>query len=193
MDFYLEEPPTYYSTINGYDVATPAGTVAKGSRLAIKIDPAAPKAGQLTAEVIHQGTASEVRGTILVPPYATPLDTAADTKAWWQSHRPIIAQTAALGPMDPRQRFDPLWKKNGSTDTTESKTQPSGTTQVVTQWPEPTFNGFRFVQVQGNVIHKVRYITLAELRALNFRLPWEVIRALPFPVMPRPVLGAATA
>jgi hypothetical protein len=95
--------------------------------------------------------------------------------------------------MDPRQRFDPLWKKNGSTDTTESKTQPSGTTQVVTQWPEPTFNGFRFVQVQGNVIHKVRYITLAELRALNFRLPWEVIRALPFPVMPRPVLGAATA
>jgi hypothetical protein len=192
MDFYLEEPATYYSTINGYDVATPAGTVPKGSRLAIKIDPHAPAAGHLTAEVIHQGAASEVRGTIAAPPYATPLDTAADTKAWWEAHRPILAQTAALGPIDPRQRFDPLWKKNGSSDTVEAKTQPSGTTQVVTQWPEPTFNGFRLVQVQGNVIHKVRYITLAELRRLNFRLPWEVTRILPFPVTPIRAVTAAT-
>src|SRR5262245_58516424 len=52
MDFYLESPSTYYSTKNDFDLATAAGTVAKGSRLSIKIDPAAPRTGSLTAEVL---------------------------------------------------------------------------------------------------------------------------------------------
>jgi hypothetical protein len=42
----------------------------------------------------------------------------------------------------------------------------------MTTSPEPTFNGFRFIQVEGNVIRKVRYINLADLRAADFKLPW---------------------
>ena len=65
----------------------------------------------------------------------------------------------------------------------ESKTEPKpkGTVeekitvkQLMTQYPDPTFNGFRLVQVNNNMIAKVRYITLAELRAANFVLPWGI-------------------
>ncbi len=191
MDFYLEEPTTYYGTTTGFDIKIGADTIPKGSRLAIHIDPTAPATGRIAAARVHQGSISEVRGSISLPPYASPLDSAADPKKWWEDHRPIVAQTAALGPIDPVQRFDPQWEITYAfpgtlippkTVSIESKTQPApkalpGETitvkQVMTQYPDPTFNGFRFVQVQGNVIHKVRYINLAELRASNFKLPWE--------------------
>jgi len=202
MDFYMESPSTYYSTNNDFDLETGAGTIAKGARLAIRIDPAAPRTGSLTAEVVHQGSLSEVRGTIAVPPYPNTLENSTDPKQWWLDHRPIIAQTAALGPIDPRQRFDPRWEVSyvfktnpdagvglGSIApppiflTVESKTKPDPkassageditVTQLVTQYPEPTFNGFRLVQVKNNVIDKVRYVGLAELRAANFHMPWE--------------------
>jgi LGFP repeat-containing protein/calcineurin-like phosphoesterase family protein len=191
MDFYMESPSTYYSTNNDFDIENSSGKIAKGSRLAIRIDSSAPKTGSVTAQVVRQGSLSEVRGTISLPPYPTPLETASDPKQWWLDHRPIIAQTAALGPIDPRQRFDPRWEIvttfPGSpiapiTLTVESKTEPKpkGTVeekitvqQLMTQYPDPTFNGFRLVQVNNNMIAKVRYITLAELRAANFVLPWE--------------------
>ena len=173
MDFYLEEPSTYYSTTNGYDCQADGLTIPANSRLAVKIDASAPQGCKLNAVTVHGNGASEVRGVVTTPPYATPLDTATDPKQWWKDHRPIIAQTAALGPVDPRQRFDPMWRKSGTSDVTEAHTQPADTTRIVDQWPDPTFNGFRLVQVKGNVINKVRYITLADLRKANFNLPWE--------------------
>jgi hypothetical protein len=190
MDFYLESPANYYSTQTGTDLKVDGNTVPKGSRLAIKIQPGAPAAGTLSSTVVHQGTLSEVRGSIALPPYAATLDAAADPKQWWLDHRPIVAQTAALGPIDPVQRFDPQWSITYKlppplqpiTVSIESKTKPvpkvepgqqATVTQTMTQYPDPTFNGFRFIQVQANVIHKVRYVTLAELRALHFQLPWE--------------------
>jgi LGFP repeat/Calcineurin-like phosphoesterase len=191
MDFYMESPTTYYGTNNDFDLSTSAGTVAKGARLAIKIDRAAPKTGSVSGEVVHQGALSEIRGTVSCPPYPSTLEDSSDPKQWWLDHRPIIAQTAALGPIDPRQRFDPSWEIRYTfgnsilqpiTIDVESKTQPKpkvevGETatvrQLMTTHPDPTFNGFRLVQVKNNVIDKVRYITLAELRAANFVLPWE--------------------
>jgi hypothetical protein len=181
----MESPSTYYSTNNDFDIETSSGKIAKGSRLAIRIDSSAPKTGSVTAQVVRQGSLSEVRGTISLPPYPTPLETASDPKQWWLDHRPIIAQTAALGPIDPRWEIVTTFPGSPIapiTLTVESKTEPKpkGTVeekitvqQLMTQYPDPTFNGFRLVQVNNNMIAKVRYITLAELRAANFVLPWE--------------------
>lgn len=37
-----------------------------------------------------------------------------------------------------------------------------------------TFQGFRLIAVNNNVISKIRYVTLRELRRNNFRMPWEI-------------------
>jgi len=37
---------------------------------------------------------------VQVPPYANPLSEAADTSRWWAEHRPLVLQTASLGPLD---------------------------------------------------------------------------------------------
>jgi hypothetical protein len=34
-----------------------------------------------------------------VPPYANPLNSAPDPRAWWEQHRPLVLQTGALGPL----------------------------------------------------------------------------------------------
>lgn len=221
MDFYMESPSTYYSTTAPRDFSDGTNTLVKGQPIAIKIDPAAPATGTFTTVIAQentpQGLLSEVRGTMALPPYSDTLDATKDPETWWQNHRPIIAQTSALGPIDPRQRFDPRWEVTvtstqpnaGGTHpagalpppplvfTVESKTQPQyqptigesiTVRRIMTAHPEPTFNGFRFIQVENNVIQKVRYINLADLRAANFKLPWEPphqpIRPGPLPVGP---------
>lgn len=187
MDFYLESPSTYYSTHNDFDARSGPDTVANGARLAIKIDSAAPRTGSVTVVRSHLGSVAEDWSTISVPPYPDTLAASTNPKQWWLNHRPIIAQTAALGPIDPRQRFDPMWEIHlinqsgvSAVVTRESKGKPTPqlgeiftSVAPAPMRPEPTFNGFRLVQVKNNVIDKVRYITLAELRASNFVLQWE--------------------
>lgn len=199
MDFYMESPSTYYSTTAPVDLNDGHNTLKKGQPVAIKIVPGAPNGGTFTSviatESTPQGTLSEIRGTMSLPPYPDTLDATKDAKTWWQNHRPIVAQTAALGPIDPRQRFDPRWEvtytfppKRGVppvppvTVTVEARDQPNPqpfqgevitVRRLMTATPDPTFNGFRFIQIEGNVIQKVRYINLADLRAANFKLPWE--------------------
>jgi hypothetical protein len=211
MDFYMESPSTYYSTTAPKDFSDGHNTLKKGEPIAIKIDPAAPATGSFSTTIAQentpQGPLSEVRGTMSLPPYSDTLDATKDPKTWWQNHRPIVAQTAALGPIDPRQRFDPRWEVTytflpGSpfagqppiTVTVESKTQPKPSVlpeevvavrRIMTAHPDPTFNGFRFIQVEGNIIQKGRYINLADLRAANFTLPWEPIRT--GPIRPDPI------
>ncbi len=200
MDFYMESPSTYYSTTAPADFSDGHNILKKGEPIAIKIDSAAPATGTFSASVAQentpQGVLSEVRGTMSLPPYHDTLDATKDHKTWWQNHRPIVAQTSALGPIDPRQRFDPRWQvtyhlapqgnfpPSSITAVVESKTQPKSkvgsstivtTQRLMTEHPEPTFNGFRFIRVEGNVIQKVRYINLADLRAANFKLPWEPV------------------
>src|SRR4029077_3745260 len=38
-----------------------------------------------------------------VPPYADPLSSAPNPRAWWDEHRPLVLQTGALGPVESRQ------------------------------------------------------------------------------------------
>ena len=106
-------------------------------------------------------TLSEVRGTMAVPPYPDTLENSSNPKQWWADHRPIIAQTAALGPIDPRQRFNSRWEVRYSfgnsspvppiTYTLETKTRPATptppvgatatVTQLMTQYPNRPLTG----------------------------------------------------
>lgn len=88
-----------------------------------------------------------------VPRNAQTLNEAVDVGTWWDAHRPLLLQTAALGPIDQSQRLD------------RSKSQPPR--------PNPTFRGFRFISVENNAMTKIRYVRLPELQSRNFRLDWE--------------------
>ncbi|MBK7391652.1 MAG: hypothetical protein IPI23_22040 [Bacteroidetes bacterium] len=71
---------------------------------------------------------------------------------WWNQHRPIIVQTAALGPIEANNRKD---------------------VSVNPGRPGPAFRGFRYIKINNNVISKMHYVTMAELYSNNFRMPWE--------------------
>jgi len=89
-----------------------------------------------------------------VPPYANSLDKVADRKQfksdWWTSHRPLIVETAALGPLDQRQRIVVKSKK-----------------------PSVSFQGFRYFRVKQDEIFDSHYVVLDELRRRDFEMPWE--------------------
>ena len=72
---------------------------------------------------------------------------------WWQHHSPIVVETAGLGPMEVSTRASTEAEKRN--------------------FPGAYFQGFRFIQVTNNVISKIRYVRLAELRQNNFKMPWE--------------------
>jgi hypothetical protein len=130
MDFYSENPPAYYSTVCNVEVHSQHGVLRKGDQIHIEVEEKAqPGAAPKPAQSGH--------GRLAVPPYATPLNSAADPRAWWEQHRPLVMQTAALGPIDTNQRAEV---------------------------PNASFQGFRVLSVQGNTISKISYVTLAELR-----------------------------
>jgi hypothetical protein len=106
------------------------------------------------------------------------------------NHRPLVLQTSSLGPIDRRQRFDPRWRVTrkfqvgGSGEYVQVKTyetvrSPVAPAYNVTveslppQEPDVALQGFRLIQVRDNVIARIRYITLAELRQRAFVMPWE--------------------
>ena len=67
-----------------------------------------------------------------VPPYAQPLSKATDIPGWWSRHRPLILETAAVGP-------------------TESNTRG-------TELPGPSFQGYRVIQVAGRHIVSIHHV-----------------------------------
>ena len=90
--------------------------------------------------------------TIAVPPYHDPLNSAGDRLAWWHQHRPLVMQTGGIGPME-----------EGS----NSRRVPGKAK------PNPTFQGFRVLTVASNVINSIYYVSMADLRARQFTMPWE--------------------
>jgi hypothetical protein len=84
-----------------------------------------------------------------VPPYATPLNSTKNRRQWWNVHRPLICQTAAVGPM-PNQRRE------------------AGKSR-----PQLTFQGFRVLTIRDGTIFKIVTIRMEDLRAANFELAWE--------------------
>ncbi|HEX9987447.1 MAG TPA: metallophosphoesterase [Chloroflexia bacterium] len=136
MDFYSENPPAYYSTVCNTDAHSHAGGLRKGDQIHIFVEEnARPGAAPTPVQPGH--------GRLAVPPYATPLNSAADPRAWWEERRPLVMQTAALGPVDTNQRAD---------------------------MPDASFQGFRVLSVEDNTISKISYVTLAELRPGALRI-----------------------
>ena len=83
----------------------------------------------------------------------------------------------------------------GGTSTVESPTAPSSSfdtkvTQIPRPQPDPTFEGFRVVLVSNDAIQKVHYVTMAELRAANFVMPWEAEHGVSAPL---PAIGETAA
>jgi hypothetical protein len=75
---------------------------------------------------------------------------------WWNEHRPLLLQTASLGPIDMAQRHP---------DGCDEDLNPTK--------PGPSFQGFRVIQVVDNTIDKIRYVTLRDLRQYRYVMPFE--------------------
>ena len=87
FDFYTENPGAYYPSrfgSGGDDVTY------------VEIVEGAPARGLPSAMPYE----AKHKYIVRTPPYAEPLNSAADKRAWWQRHRPLILQTSCLTPLD---------------------------------------------------------------------------------------------
>ncbi len=183
-DFYTENPERYYSTTSL--IAQPDLPI--GSKIEILVVAGASLAAVPTLVRRHSGPGVPVRHSARLdtPPYPEPLSAAANPRDWWNRHRPIFAQTAALGPIDERQRFGTFYKVEPPVQkyrtSFEGEPPPGMFPRGVSLEPTPgphrdvSFQGFRLVQVKDGAIERMRYITLSELRRNNFTMPWETGR-----------------
>lgn len=149
-DFYTENPSEYYSCMK-FGVKGPVhvevdhdGVV--GGPIVNRTDPA-------------EGAKWKEWKALIVPPYGDPLCDEEDKQDWWMRHRPLLVQTACLGPTDSNQRRE----KDEDPDLNEAK-------------PGPRFQGFRVVIIKDDFIDSIHRVTLDELRNNNFEMPWEVSR-----------------
>ncbi|MBS1576326.1 MAG: metallophosphoesterase [Bacteroidetes bacterium] len=147
MDFYTENPTTGYNT-RLYN-ANNGDSVVKVQINANLIPEYIPD--PITAHKTVGGKIIQFY-QILTRPYNDPLNSSKDRKEWWNKHRPLITQTAALGPIESCQRDD--------------VNKPDSFSETV-------FQGFRVIRVRKNVIDKIHYVILKELRSLNYEMPWE--------------------
>ena len=93
-----------------------------------------------------------------VPLFATPLNSVADTAsagAWWDDRRPLIMQTGPLGLIEMNQRDDVRVLPNPDPNTPD-KDRPTR--------PSPSFQGFRLITVDHNVMTRVQYVKRADLQ-----------------------------
>lgn len=186
-DFYTENPKQYYPT-NTLPGLTDLPSDAK---IAVEVTddaPLQPVVGTVRDHTGGRGTDSippTEYGRVRVPPYPAPLNNATNPKAWWQAHRPLHAQTSALGPIESRQRYGTFYRITNPPEPYRPIVESDrgftrhydSLTPLARPFVAPTFQGFRFVQVRSNVIAKMRYIRLAELRRNNFTMPWEPRRS----------------
>jgi hypothetical protein len=107
-----------------------------------------------------------------VRPYARPLDDAPDKAAWWDGHRPLILQTACVGPIDYRQRALRI------KDDTAKRYHKAPT----------TFQGARLITIDGEHISQIRYVDMAQItRGLPpGRRPFPEDPGVIVPAKPRP-------
>ena len=136
-DFYTENPKSYYPT------GSPDG------RLYIEVTPdARPNARPRPVPMReHRGASRGASHQLVrVPPYADPLDSTPRPATWWKRHRPLLLQTASVGPLDSWQRRD---SKN--------------------QKPSPSFRGFREIKVERDVVVSVDYVRLDDLAGRRSR------------------------
>src|SRR5262249_6844991 len=127
FDFYTENPGVYYNS-RKLDHPDP---------VSIEVRQDAPAKGTMIEVDTPWGKTKRLQ----VPPYAKPLNSATDKRAWWNTHRPLLLQTAPVGPMEANQRHETIQGKKRT-------------------YPGPSFSGCRLIAVKDNVIDTIRYVTL---------------------------------
>jgi hypothetical protein len=161
MDFYSENPGKYYPSvynkafqyIPSYGGFNNVQVVTKTTKVYINIVKGAAVNQQPGIVNDHRPGGWKPYSYINVPAYSSPLNDSANPSQWWKDRSPIIMETAALGPM-------------------EANLRPS-TASEQRDYPGPCFQGFRLIQIENNVISKIRYVELPVLRDNNFKMPWE--------------------
>lgn len=156
MDFYTENPAAYYQVRkNGF---------AENVHVRVRN---IPMAGSVrTVRDNRPDVFWQEWLQLDIPQYAESLNDASDPGIWWDTHRPLLCQTGALGP-----------GVNTRKDKAENEHKPG-----------PSFQGFRYSRVTNNRIAKMHYVTVDALRSNNFVMPWEAALTKPRP-RPRPFPG----
>jgi len=133
-DHYTESPQIYYKSQYSRLPTSPGSSAILST---ISHDVTIGNAATLPTNPCDPPIASAGQ----IPPYAHELNSSKTPAQWWVDHRPLVVQTAGLGPLENAQRLAP-----GATETLS-----------------PTFQGFRLICVKNNVIDKIRYVKLADL------------------------------
>jgi hypothetical protein len=156
-DFYTENPagylPSLHCTLAEIKNVSPSVVHAATVRAHVAVRSGAPMVPHPIVVRDHRDTLWATYHRIDVPPYPDPLNATSDARQWWEKHRPLIMQTAAVGPVDQNTRRD--------TDTNKLR-------------PRTVFQGIRVFTVADNVIRRGHYVTMQEIRqAAGAALPWE--------------------
>lgn len=91
LDFYTSNPANYYPSVftdGKLDDGVPT------SMAWVTVQPGADPAGLPT-----QTVGLDLEHEVGIPPYPDPLNDSPDPAAWWSTHRPLVLQTGALGPL----------------------------------------------------------------------------------------------
>jgi hypothetical protein len=108
LDFYTANPRHYYPTryVTDISYSPTAGNptadnyyIAKSDVTYVEVDPDAMP----DATPWPMPWDARYDNVVQIPPYPNPLVDAVDKSAWWNEHRPLMVQTAALGPMENNQ------------------------------------------------------------------------------------------
>jgi 3',5'-cyclic AMP phosphodiesterase CpdA len=135
LDYYTANPDRYYNSRE-----FEAGEKEVAIRVLAELD----EPQDLVKVRDHRPDSTEAIELLRrdVPINSNSLDRQQDPKSWWKIHSPLIVQTPALGPIDQNQRI----QENGD--------QPIS----------PAFQGIRVIDVRDDVIHRIRLITIDEIR-----------------------------
>ncbi len=136
----------YLETPPTYYRTTEAG---QDGRVHLRVRPGANPAGAVTHVRDAQVDPPRTYLRRDVPPHDDPLVETGNARAWWGRHGPLVVETAALGPIDRFQRPKPG------------------------QQPDDSFAGFRVFRIKGDVVTASHYVTLATLRANDFKMPFD--------------------
>lgn len=91
LDFYTANPANYYPSVFMDGDLAP---IVPTSTAWVTVQPGADPAGLPT-----QTAGLDLEHEVAIPPYADPLSDSPDPAAWWSTHRPLVLQTGALGPL----------------------------------------------------------------------------------------------
>ena len=95
MDFYMENPAHYYPTlfVTAWKQLEAQTLIPQEEVTYVDIISDAPPNNQ-PSKVPNDPNGGY---RVAVPPYATPLSSATDPRAWWAERRPLVLQTRSLG------------------------------------------------------------------------------------------------